>query len=556
MIAYTALLLFLIGVFCCAKATGKVDRVISLLSFAAACCIFALFFKGMMVGNEDVFSFVWNTSPSGDIKIDIISNPYNYGLIYPFFIITLLSLSINLFLPAERLRSLYTAVLLFNLVMVILMLTSNNFVQLLAALFITDILALFMIRDAIVGRKYVLMNIFADMLLFMVMAIINSRIKSLDIRQILRYNQIEFYPDFVTICGLTTVFIRFGFFAFHSGICALKETPLHRLLNILFLFSPLSALILLLKFHVVWQNSAYFLPYLNALCVLTIVWGFVESLIIDSYHEKTIYIQMMFWPLMVELLRFNGFVWNDYFTALVLGTYVVLVSLYMLNYYCGWRKKMSLISKTHAYNRSGIVSSMVPIFLSIMLMSDVLYRMYNNSNRYYIWLFAVLFVLSFGTLVKQVCFFRAKNSVTKALSVKFRTMIFVILTALPLIWLSRDELMLLPIGCVILLFVGCCCLSPLSYCAVAYKYSWLQQSDVFGSFYETLVNSARLLGRFLVLLVDRLLIEKFLVKTTTSLVQAIIRLFRKISNSWVAGLFVVLALFVLLLISFYLGSVK
>ncbi|MBP5399338.1 MAG: hypothetical protein J6Y53_02850, partial [Alphaproteobacteria bacterium] len=316
MIAYTAFLLFLIGVFCCVKATVKFDRILSYLTITAVLMTFALFLDGMYVGAEDTLSFVWNSSPSGDIKIDIISNAYNYELVYPFFIATLIMMLGNTVFRLEKNSGSFNAIVLFNLVAVILMLTSTNFVQLLAALFITDILALFIIKNTQISRRYIMMNILADMLVFAMIAIINSRIKSLDIRQILRYNQIGFYPDFVAVCGLTAVFIRFGFFLFHIGICALKEIRLHGLVSILLLFSPLSALILLLKFHVVWQNSQYFLPYLNTMCIVTSVWGLWRCLTVNAYKAKIIYGQMMFWPLLIELLRFNGFIWDSRFTAL------------------------------------------------------------------------------------------------------------------------------------------------------------------------------------------------------------------------------------------------
>ncbi|MBR1601368.1 MAG: hypothetical protein IJ677_07295 [Alphaproteobacteria bacterium] len=241
MIAYTTLLLFFIGIFSSIKVGAKVDKTLSFLTFASIFFVFAGFCDGMSSLSNHSFSFVWSANPGSSLKFDIISNYYNYWLIFPGFVLTLLSMLNCLFFRYEKQVSAYFSVLIFNLIALIILVTSNNFVQLLSALFVIDVLSVFMIKESDAYRRYVLLNILSDMVLFAVLAVINCRVASLDIRQIVLYRNIGMHQDFVALAGLTAVFAKFGFFLFQIGVIDLKKIRFHRILNVLFLSSPLSA---------------------------------------------------------------------------------------------------------------------------------------------------------------------------------------------------------------------------------------------------------------------------------------------------------------------------
>ncbi|MBP5353428.1 MAG: hypothetical protein J6Y91_06700, partial [Alphaproteobacteria bacterium] len=229
--------------------------------------------------------------------------------------------------------------------------------------------------------------------------------------------------------------------------------------------------------------------------------------------------------------------------------------LYMFYYYCGRRQLMSQLSVVKKFQRAGIVGSVLLILLAVAVLADVLYIIYNNSNRYYIWLFAVSYILALGATVKQIGYALCKR-IQEKLLIKFHPLMFLLLLGVLAYPLSRVNLTLLPVCGIIAAFSACCLLFPTSFCRFFYKINWLQEVDGFGFFYETLVNSARLLGRFLLLLVDRLFIEKFVVKLTASLAQANIRFFRKINNTTAAVILVFLVTTALLTLSYKLGGLR
>ena len=547
MIAYTTFLLFFIGIFGSFKTGVKVDRILSFVTFTSLFLVFGSFCESWLTGDEQTFSFMWNSSPGGDIKVDIISNPYNYGIIFPFFMITLLNVANNQIFRYEERRSIFNSLAVFNLAALIMMITSNNFVQLLSMVFMVDILALFIIKDVNSYKRYFLMNMTADMMLFMVLAVINSLVDSLDIRQILEYKQNGYHTDFVAVCGLTAVFMKLGFFAFHIGVASLNQIRLHRLQHILFLSAPVTAVVLLLKFHALWSMSVYYTVYTDVMCVATMALSFYGCLVLDNFKSKIIYWQLMFWALFVELLKFNGFVWSELFTSLLLDMYLIVCGLYWLYHYFNRRPLVSQMMRLTSKNTFRQDCAFVLIFWSVVLMANTLAMMYNNTNRYYIWSFAVLFVLSLALMINQVIFTSSRHKNLKMSSAPVHWLYLTELSGLAIIlwyYFHSHEISVFGVS---LAFVIFSCINPLQKMSVLYSNKWVQNLDFFGILYRTLIKSLRLSGKILWLLVDRLLMEKVILGIIKLLGKSNIRLFRQIHQSRLGGGFVVLIVLILLI---------
>ena len=393
MIAHTTLLLFFIGLFSSIKVGVKVDKALSFLTFASLFLLFINFFDNVNSVDEHVFSFIWNTASNNKLKFDIISNNYNYWLILPCFALTVLSAFNNVIFRYEERRSAYLAILIFNLIALIILITSNNFVQLLSAIFVIDILSIFMIKNVNAYRRYVLLNLLADIVLFTVLAIINCRVASLDIRQIVLYRNIGMHQDFVSIAGLTAVFAKLGFLWFQVGMVDLKKIRFHRMQNMLFLSSPLAAMIILLKFSALWRTSAYFTDYMDFVCTCAIVWGGFGGLLADNFKAKVIYWQMSSWAMFIELLRFHGFIWFSGFTFLFMEMYALVMIMYLFYYYNQRKELMSQIMDTPLIGKNKIICSWLILVITIGALANTLALLYNNMNRSYIWTFSIMFLL-------------------------------------------------------------------------------------------------------------------------------------------------------------------
>ena len=555
MIAYTVFLLFFIGIFSSIKVGVKVDKVLAFVTFASLFFVFAGFADGMMAASEHSFSFVWNTSQGRDLKFDILSNAYNYALVLPCFLITLLGCLHNLLYRCEERKSAYISLLVFNLVALIVLITSNNFVQLISALFVVDILALFMIKDIKAAQGYLLLNMAADMMLFTVLALINSRVDSLDISEIMRYRQSGFHDDFAALTGLTAIFAKLGFAVFQIGNMALKDIRFHRMQNVLLLSSPMAALILLLKFNMLWRVSDYFNTYADVVCWITLLWAFVGSVTADNFQVKIVYWQMSFWALMVELLRFYGFAWISEFTYLLLEMYVLLSTLYLLNFYNNRCKLVSQMMKLRLTHKKRLASIVLISALVLAAMANTLTLMYNNANRHYIWAFAVLFGSSLAITIGQILFYRGKRYVGVQHDIKFKWPVLAELLLLCGALLYRAQWQNIQIWAVPAVFVLLLFIPWLRKTVYFYKVGWLQRGDILGRIYHALIKSFRWCGRVFWLLFDRLFLEKIVLGSAIVLSGGCLRVFRRLHGSAViGGLLVVVVLLMLLWYSYLSGG--
>lgn len=535
MIVYTVLLLLIIGAFSSTRTGVKADRVLAVASVASLFVVFINFCESMFSGTMNAFSFEWNASQGRNVAFDIVSNPYNYSLIFSCFVVTILACFHNLLFRYEERRAAYNAVLCFNLVAQILLITSNNFVQLVSGLFITDILALFLMKDGGACRLFSMMNMLADMMLFMVLAVVNSRVDSLDLAQVSIYREIGIHANWIALIGLTAIFIKLGFFGVHLGILELKNIRFHRMQNVLFLSSPFAALILLVKFRALWSVSEYFTLYLDIMCVLTAIWAFCCSIWVNDFKSKTIYWMMAFWALMVELLRFSEFVWVPEFNKLILEMYVFMTAMYLFYFYNNRRKLTTQMMQLRLVHKERIASVLLNVMLVIMAAALTLSTIYYRVNGFYIWGFSVLFLLSVAMAIGQICFHYNSHYVGVQHDISFKWIVFFELLGI-CVWLLKGvQLENFAVWGSIIVFSLAILLLPAQKLSEFYKVKSLQQNNLGHRLYHGVVRSLRLSGYLLGLLIDRIFLERVVLSSMVVLSTTTVRLFRRLHNSPLAG---------------------
>ncbi len=560
MIASTALLLLIIGLLNCFKFSVKADKLFCGLSLLSVLSLIFWFSNEIIGLNEQIFSFTWNSSPSGDIKVDIISNTYNCEIFFPFLIITFLAICKNFCFRYEEKRCRYNALLLFNLLSLLFMITSNNFVQLLSAVFLVDIFAVISAKNISVCKRFIIGNLLADMIIFMLLALINGRINSLDVREIINYKNMGYHIDFIAILGFISILIKMGFFPFQISLASLQNLRFHRLQNILCLFSPVCALILLLKFSPLWTSSVYFLPCMDVFFLLTLAWSVFRATTTEDLRMKVIYWLIMFYALLLELLRFHGFVWDWRFSKLLLANYLMLEGVYLLYYHAGRKALLSQMIALKAKNKPLIYSSLLIISLAVFSLINDLEMLYNNRNRYYIWSYAILFLLSFCGNLHLICFAKKskKYEIRKILNTgSLSLFIFVLLSMCaglfvqfnwksPVFWLMSTVFMILTLSGLS---------SPLSRFSQNKK---LQQLDWLEKIYRFMfVSLLQNIGRILWLIIDWKLVEKFVTETILKIWQTSLRIFRIIQNSlfW-RFFFIAVIILVILALTPYIKEIK
>lgn len=530
MIANTALWVVIIGVISSLKVGIKADKWLSWLAFISIFFVFGYFIQGVNKDTTDILSFVWNSTAAGNINVDIVTNKYNCLQILPFFIITLASISNNILLRYEERRSLYDSFLLFNIFALIMMITSSNFVQLLSALFLVDILSFFIIKDIEMTRKFMLVNLIADMLLFACMAIINANVNSLDIAQIKNFSGAGFVSHFISALGGVSILMKFGIFPFHKVFSDLKQTRFHRLQNVLYLTSPISALILLLKFYPLLAKSSYFASlFLIALFVNFLI-GTISFVYSDNLKEKMINFQMIFWSLILYLLINKSFIWDMELAKIYICSWVFGSVLYFIYNSSNRHSNLSEILKLQLCSGYTVIGSIFVSFFAIKILMPLIFIEFLIDKNYFILSFGIGILICISSILKFI-YIEDKSNSSNNLNrspINSRLLLVPIMILIGLMYDTNVNIYHIIVS--VILFIFFILIIPSSF-LINPKIN-KDDKDISMKLYQIIIiRPLYIVGRFFGLLVDRLFVEKIIIGTTTLSFEGCIKIFRSIHNN-------------------------
>ena len=157
------------------KQRMKYDRLMSWLMFFVATILFMDFAASAVNLNKETFSFLWNTSKIGDITIDFSPKQGEHRLLLPLFFLSLVTILHNNIFRYEEKKSAFNAFVLLNLTSLGLLICSENYVQLITAVFVTDILGYLILKDVDSSHRYVVYNFFADTKVYLWQIYLNTK---------------------------------------------------------------------------------------------------------------------------------------------------------------------------------------------------------------------------------------------------------------------------------------------------------------------------------------------------------------------------------------------
>jgi MFS family permease len=253
-------------------------------------------------------------------------------------------------------------------------------------------------------------------------------------------------------------------------------------------------------------------------------------------------------------------VWDWRFSKLLLANYLVFEGIYLLYYHAGRKALLSQMIALKAKNKTLICFSLFIITLAVFSLINDLEMLYNNRNRYYIWSYAILFLLSFCGNLHLICFAKKskKYEIRKILNTgSLSLFIFVLLSMCAGLFVQFNwkspVFSLMSTVFMILTLSGLS--SPLSRFSQNKK---LQQLDWLEKIYRFMfVSLLQNIGRILWLIIDWKLVEKFVTETILKIWQTSLRIFRIIQNSlfW-RFFFIAVIILVILALTPYIKEIK
>ena len=522
MLHETVLYLLFIGFFSFFHTREKYDSFLSFVLMAFTGLIFAFFLMDWHVLTDSAQTFILNQSQDGHINLDIVSSKQNYVLIFPFFVNTLLALMNNQIFKYEQHKKYKLSLFVLNLTSFIFLIAGNNFIQLMTFVFIIDIISQILISDANAAKRYSIYNLVADMGLFLVLAMLQGKLTNLDVGNISHYYETGHHRDFIMFVVMISLSIKFGLFLFQGYWLDLKTAKFHNLYFLPYLSTPMAALILFIKFYPLLVVSPSFLPLLNTIIILSMVWGSLGALFNRQLKEKFVYCNMLGIAFLVKSLETADFVWNMNFSYVLMCLFVFNLCLYYLHYE---------IDRGHAKNKPAIYVILLMMLLNLVSIISLGSQLVITDNI--LWLLSFAFILLLVTAHLFVFVVPKLQSKTPPILLDFQSVPVMLLSGSLLLWLCFEAISnSWCIWLALAAFVGL--LFILSFRIIKLSdllYFKIQNIDLFSFVYEKcIILPIKRAGVLFNILVDLIFLERTLWPFISTLNTYIIKSYRYITR--------------------------
>ncbi len=511
------------------KTKARYDTLFSLLLTLIFASAFGFYADAWQSGYESTYSILWDSTRSGDVSLSINSDLAVYTQVFPFFAISLIALFNNFLFRYETKKKNLAVFIILNFISLVMLITSQNFIQLITFVFIIDMLSQFLIRDINAGRRYAMYNLTADMGLFLAFAVLRGNMLNLNLSA-LGESVVPFH-NFVAVVILLSLCIKFGFFIFHSFLLDLKSAKFHRFFLVFYLSSPMTALILTAKLLPVLRQFEPLYLIINIIIALSLIWGTIGAILIRDLKEKTVYLNMMLFSLLFKLLTYPDFIWDESFSCIIIAAFMFNLCLYYIHYFWFRETNALIVNKVHYVNPLPLYL-LLAIWMALWAVVAMLLFAYTDRYTAFIMTFMVLFSLAGAWVFIQAL---QSDNIIKSLRTDYDHRPLWILAAVLtsgmgiMFWQNLYWYAALPALALFLMFF---ILSPIGFILNTNTTSlkW-QHADVFKNIYDKiLARPLQIIGKSLTIFVDFMFFEKTLILIINTFSGLTVRIFRRISR--------------------------
>lgn len=511
----------------------KFSRLLSLLLWAITVFLLANFYENWQIGFKDKFTYQWIQSSYYPVDINIFSTASHYAVIFPFFVIAVLSMLYNAFYRLEENKLHLNGSAALSLAALVLLVCSENYIQLLVSACVIDIFGFYMINVTAARRRYIFYNLLADAGLFMLFALIWGYLHSIDLADLAKYQKLGAHKDLVAILLLLCIFIKSGLFLFQTSMLDLQPLGQNRLAMISWLSTPVAGLVILSKTSVLLPISGYSMPILQMIAGASIFWGLVGILIMDDIRLKNIYYNLMFYGFLYGLLSCGLDLGDPRFSRLLLLGFLFGSCLLMVTVASSNELYLSCMG---GFIRGLKLSFLVTLLVVAVILQN-LAQLYADGYRWWSGGFAAAFILGGSYLLHQIYLGACQADERVQALLKNPNLVYGLTIGGVAAWIYMSNRFYsvewtAAGGVFVLLLL----LNPLRHLSRFYHYEKLQQADYISGFYEVfIIGPIKILGRILWLTIDFLLIEKTIINFLDKMMRLLISLFLKLHTNSLWG---------------------
>lgn len=510
------------------------NRLPVLWSLFSATAVSYFVYRLSLLGNApDLYlNCPWLKIPNLAVNLEIVVNAGNIYLVFALSILALLVLLQNTF-GAENAKNSLNGLVLLNLLSSLMLVFAGNYVQMLVAVGVCDVLVFSAVNNIEAKKKYIYANFLADIGLVSIFAVILGQGGGLELDKLPDYARFGHHKDFVAILLLLCIFVKTGLFLFHGAYTEMRTLGFNRLNYVLFTATPLTGYLLLLKTESLLQISPFSYPLLKIFALSSVLWGVWGALAIDNLKQKAVYFALMFWGLVYAFAAFGSRLDSLQFASLLTAAFLFGQVLMLI---CAAASNETQVSET-----GGFLKSLKFTFLLALLVLAAFFSVLFKTAEGSPWLagsYALLFAAASAHVLSQILLgeSRADERVQAMLkNPPLPSWLPVAAAAAVLCWSFRlSPLWLTPL---LAAWLGLFFLRPLRRLDALYDNDVLQEADYVGTAYELLIiTPVKVIGRLLWLTVDFVFIERTIISSVQNALGFMIFLFRRIHSGTVTGM--------------------
>ena len=560
MVINTMVYMLILGIFGLLRLRVRQDRMMSWLMLIITSVLFCEYFMQNSLGDIQGFSVLWGKSQIGDITIDFHPSQITNQIIIPIFFISLLAITNNNIFRYEEKRSAFNSYIIFNLIAASLLICAENYVQLITVVFAMDIFGYLILKNADSSRRYVIYNFFADMCLYMILALACGKIQSLDISKLLGYEQIGRHKDFVSLVMMTALFIKIGCFPFQGALADISSARFQRMSIVNLMFSPLAGILLLLKLHNLLLVSDLFLPIFRSIAIITFFVGLFGFIAKRHIQKKIICLNMAFSGLVLQLLEINDFNWSFQISLIYVAIY--LFNQLFFKIYLYQNRETDILKMTNAKEMN--IAALKTLLILLGLLNAVFLIMLNfGQNGIYhnyriISLQSALLFIGQSVILNHIYLSPLSRKLDYLNPNPTRLVAFILNFILILIGLYLFKDCKWFILAAVVLFCMLTALPLWHKFKNLYEQTSLQEQELGQSLLSyIIVRPINYISRMIWLMMDIFLSEKIITASAASMERNCIALFLKINRRNYGSyiLFIIIGIMIFVL-SFYVGGQK
>ena len=374
------------------------NRLPVLWSLFSSAAVMYFIYRLYLLGAAPDFRLVypWLKIPNLSINLEITINAHNIYLVSALLVLALLVLMQNTF-GSETAKNALNGLVLLNLLSALMLVFAANYIQMLVAVGVSDVLVFSIINKVEAKKRYIYANFLADIGLVSIFAVILGQSGNIELGPLADYARLGHHKDFVAIMLLLCIFIKTGLFLFQGTYVGLRLLGFNRLNLIVFTATPLTGYLLLLKTESLLTISAYSYPLLKIFALASILWGAYGALIIDNLRQKAVYFALMFWGLVYAFAAFGSRLASLDFAMLLMAAFLFSQILLLIS--------IAASNENMVSEMGGFIKNLKFTFLLIVAILSAYFSallMLQPDNLWLVWGYIVLFGLVSSQIIGQI----------------------------------------------------------------------------------------------------------------------------------------------------------